>query len=83
MCRNQPVYLHCGLIGWFLHGAGFPLFEIFEQFLVFFISFLILLARCLTLFVIYKYLFVGLYHKHLLLYEFYMLFAQFPFKISF
>ena len=22
LCCNQPVYLNCGLLGWFLHGAG-------------------------------------------------------------
>ena len=33
-CCNQLVYLHCGLIGWFLHGARFRLVGIFEQILV-------------------------------------------------
>ena len=28
-CCNQSVYLHCRLIGWFLHGAGFGLVGIF------------------------------------------------------
>ena len=31
----QPVnLLACGWIGWFLHGAGFQLVEIYEQILV-------------------------------------------------
>ena len=33
-CCNQSVYLHCELIGWFLHGAAFRLVGIFEQILV-------------------------------------------------
>ena len=44
LCCNQPVYLHCELVGWFLHGAGFLLGEILEQNLVLFLLFLILLA---------------------------------------
>ena len=43
-CCNQPLYLHYGLVGWFLHSAGFMLGELFEQILVLFILFLILLA---------------------------------------
>ena len=31
---NQPVYWHCGLISWFLHGADFRLVGIFEHILV-------------------------------------------------
>ena len=50
LCCNQPVDLHYGLVDWFLHGAGFLLGEIFEQILVLFISFLILLALLFNIF---------------------------------
>lgn len=42
LCCTQPVDLYCGLICWFLHGAGFLLGDIFEQILVLFVLFLIL-----------------------------------------
>ena len=34
-CCNESVYLHCGFIGLFMHGAGFRLVVIFERILVF------------------------------------------------
>ena len=44
LCCNQPVYLHCRLLGWFLHDTGVLLGEIFYWILLLFVSFLILLG---------------------------------------
>ena len=79
LCCNQPVYLCCGLIGEFLHGAGFLLGEIFEKILIIFILILILLALLFNTFRNLPAFFSGFYQRRLLFCEFYMLFSQFTF----
>ena len=66
-CYNQSADLHCELIGWFLHVAGFRLVGSFEEILVVDVVLLMLLTLLFSTFVSHRQLLLGLFHRRLLL----------------